>query len=118
MTHLRLQLVAVAALAFAQGTRVQAQITSGEIDALVEDEMKKLDVAGVAVGIVKDGKVIHTRGDGVRSIETKARVNEHTNFAIASNTKAFTTAALAMLVDEGKLSWQDRVKKHIPEFKM
>ncbi len=45
-------------------------------------------------------------------------MNEHTNFAIASNSKAFTTTALAILVEEGKLSWLDRVKDHIPEFKM
>ena len=95
-----------------------AQITSSEVDSLVENAMAKFDVAGVAVGIVKDGEIIHTKGYGVKSIETKENVNEHTNFAIASNSKAFTTAALAILVDEGKLSWNDKVKSHIPEFTM
>ena len=80
--------------------------------------MKKFDVAGVAVGIVKDGRIVHAKGYGVRSIATRLPVDKDTNFAIASNTKAFTTAALAILVDEGKLSWQDRVKTYIPEFKM
>ena len=94
------------------------QITSREIDMLVEDAMVKFTVAGVAVGIVKDGKIIHSKGYGVRSIETAEKVNEHTSFAIASNSKAFTTTALALLVEEGKLSWQDRVIDHIPEFKM
>jgi len=94
------------------------QITSKEVDKLVENAIKKFNVAGVAVGIVKDGKIIHTKGYGIKSIKTKKKVNEHTQFAIASNSKAFTTAALAILVDKGKISWQDKVKKHIPEFTM
>jgi CubicO group peptidase (beta-lactamase class C family) len=94
------------------------QIPSKDIDLLVEDAMQKFNVAGVAVGIIKDGVIIHCKGYGVKSIETKEKVNEHTNFAIASNSKAFTTAALSILVDEGKLSWQDKVRDYIPEFKM
>ena len=112
------KLVFVLLIAFLSRSSVQAQISSNEIDQLVENVMTKFDVAGVAVGIVKDGKIIHTKGYGVKSIKTKEKVNEHTNFAIASNSKAFTTAALAILVEEGKLSWQDKVKDHIPEFKM
>lgn len=94
------------------------QISSKIIDKLVKEAMETFNVVGVAVGIVKDGKVIHNKGYGIKSIETNEPVNEHTNFAIASNTKAFTTAALSILVDEGKLSWDDKVVDHIPEFKM
>ena len=94
------------------------QITSKEVDSLVRKAMKEFNVAGVAVAIVKDGKIIHEKGYGVKSIDTKLSVDEHTNFQIASNSKAFTTAALSILVDEGKISWKDKVKKHIPEFKM
>ncbi len=94
------------------------QITSSEVDKLVKDAMDKFDVAGVAVGIVKDGIIIHKKGYGVKSIDKNGKVNEHTQFAIASNTKAFTTAALSILIDEGKLTWQDKVVDHIPEFKM
>ncbi len=95
-----------------------AQISSPEIDALVLKAMKELNVAGVAVGVVKDGRIVHQRGYGERTMKTGLKTDEHTNFAIASNTKAFTTAALAILIDEGKLSWQDRVREHIPEFRM
>ena len=95
-----------------------AELTSTELDEFVVDAMSKLDVAGAAIGIVKDGSIIHRKGYGVRSLKTKERVNEHTNFQIASNSKAFTTAALAILIDEGKLSWNDKVVDHIPEFKM
>jgi CubicO group peptidase (beta-lactamase class C family) len=94
------------------------QLTSREIDKLVEDAMQKFTVAGVAVGVVKDGEIIHAKGYGLKSVETGEKVNEHTSFAIASNSKAFTSAALAILVEEGLLSWQDRVIDHIPEFKM
>jgi CubicO group peptidase (beta-lactamase class C family) len=94
------------------------QLNSREIDHLVEDAMEKFTVAGVAVGIVKDGKIIHAKGYGLKSVETGEKVDKHTSFAIASNSKAFTTVALAILVEEGKLSWQDRVVDHIPEFRM
>lgn len=97
---------------------VSSQISSKEVDELVEKSIGKFNVAGVAVAIVKDGKVIHKKGYGVKSVNTKELVDEHTNFQIASNSKAFTTAALAILVDEGKISWKDKVKKYIPEFKM
>ena len=105
-------------LAVAVSVAAAGQLSSKEIDRLVEDAMERFTVAGVAVGVVKDGKIIHARGYGVKSVETNAPVDEHTAFAIASNSKAFTTTALAMLVEEGKLSWTDRVIDHIPEFKM
>jgi CubicO group peptidase (beta-lactamase class C family) len=99
-------------------TATFAQLTSQKIDSLVEDALVKFKVAGASVAIVKDGKVIHQKGYGLSSITTKEKVNEHTNFQIASNSKAFTTAALSILEDEGKLKWTDRVKDHLPEFKM
>jgi CubicO group peptidase (beta-lactamase class C family) len=95
-----------------------AQLSAEQIDRLVEESMKAFHVAGVAVGIVKDGEVVLARGYGVRSVDTGIPVDENTAFAIASNSKAFTTAALAILVEEGKLSWQDRVVDYIPEFRM
>lgn len=95
-----------------------SQVSSQEIDAIVQNAIENFTVAGVAVAVVKDGKIIHQKGYGLKSIDSKVKVNEHTNFGIASNSKAFTTTALAMLVEEGKLSWTDRVIDHIPEFKM
>ena len=74
-----------------------AQISSKKIDSLVADALIKFKVAGVSVAIVKDGKVIHSKGYGLADINTKKPVNENTNFQIASNSKAFTTTALAIL---------------------
>lgn len=94
------------------------QLAPEKIDALVESTMKTFDVPGIAVAIVKDGKVVHSKGYGLRSISSKEKVDANTLFGIASNSKAFTSAALAMLVDEGKITWDDKVIKHIPEFRM
>jgi CubicO group peptidase (beta-lactamase class C family) len=80
--------------------------------------MKTMPHAGIAVAVIQDGKVIHSKGYGIASVETGKKVNEHTQFSIASNSKAFTTMALGLLVDEGKLNWNDKVVDHIPEFKM
>ena len=87
-------------------------------DAFVEKVQQQFDVPGVAVAIVKDGRVVMERGYGVRELGKPAKVDEHTMFAIASNTKAFTAAALNMLQDDGKLKTTDRVIDHLPWFRM
>jgi CubicO group peptidase (beta-lactamase class C family) len=99
-------------------TSAVAQLTSQKVDEIMQDALTKFKVAGAAIAIVKDGKIIHQKGYGVTSVETNKPVTEYTNFQIASNTKAFTTTALAILEDEGKLKWTDKVKDHLPKFKM
>ncbi|SHH69654.1 serine hydrolase [Massilia sp. CF038] len=89
-----------------------------DLDADVARILSTFDVPGMAVAIVKDGKVLATRGFGVRKLGEAAPVDDKTLFAIASNSKAFTAVALAMLVDEGKLAWDDPVTKHLPDFQM
>lgn len=93
-------------------------LSSRQIDSVVNKSMSMMPHAGIAVAVVKDGHIIHAKGYGLASITNNTKVNENTLFAIASNSKAFTTAALAMLVDEGKLNWLDKVVDYIPEFKM
>ncbi|HLK27559.1 MAG TPA: serine hydrolase [Puia sp.] len=93
-------------------------LSSEKIDTLVQRSMKAFDVPGIAVAVIKDGKVIHSKGYGVRSLNTMQKVDENTLFGIASNSKAFTAAALGILVDEGKLKWDDKVRDYIPEFKL
>jgi CubicO group peptidase (beta-lactamase class C family) len=89
-----------------------------DLDAYVASSMKTFAVPGIAVAIVKDGKVIVAKGYGVRKLGDPAPVDEFTTFGIGSNTKAFTTAALATLIDEGKLSWDDPVYQRLPGFVM
>lgn len=95
-----------------------AQVTPEFIDSVVMRSFEKLPQAGVAVAVVKDGKVIHSKGYGLASKDTGAKVDENTLFSIASNSKAFTTTALGILVDQGKLDWNDKVIDIIPEFRM
>lgn len=76
------------------------------------------EVPGFAVAIVKDDKVIFAKGYGVREMNKPEAVDAQTVFAIASNSKAFAAASVAVLVDEGKLSWDDPVTKHLPEFQL
>lgn len=98
---------------------LNAQVLSGsQIDSLVQKTMKTFDVPGMAVAVLKDGKIYHKNTYGVRSIKTNAAVNENTLFGVASNTKAFTTAALGQLIDQGKLTWDTKVTDIIPEFQL
>ncbi len=95
-----------------------AALDPAALDAWVEQVRERFEVPGIAIAVVKDGEVVLERGWGVRELGQPARVDEHTLFAIASNTKAFTAASLAMLADEGKLSLDDRVVDHLPWFRM
>jgi CubicO group peptidase (beta-lactamase class C family) len=88
------------------------------LDADANRVLKTFDVPGIAIAIVKDGKVVLAKGYGVRKLGDPKPVDGKTLFEVASNSKAFTATALAMLVDEGKLSWDDPVTKHLPGFQM
>jgi CubicO group peptidase (beta-lactamase class C family) len=92
--------------------------SAAAVDSLVEKVMASFRVPGIAVGVVKDGKIIHAKGYGVRSLQTKQITTPNTLFGIASNSKAFTAAALGILVEQGKIKWDDLVRDYIPEFKL
>lgn len=96
-----------------------AQPSKEALDKLEKYYTKAIDdwnVPGMAVAIVSSQEVIYARGFGITDILTRQPVDEHTLFAVASNTKAFTAAALAKLVEQNKLSWNDKVRKHLPWF--
>lgn len=95
-----------------------AQTEEKKLDELIQNTLKTFDVPGISVGIIKDGKVIYSKGFGVRSLTTNQRMTDETLVGIASNSKGFTATALAMLADEGKLNFDDKVSKYIPEFQM
>jgi CubicO group peptidase (beta-lactamase class C family) len=86
------------------------------VDAVIRDALKSWDVPGAAVAIVRDDQVIYLRGHGVRETGRTEPVTPDTVFPIASCTKAFTTTAMAMLVDEGKMAWDDPPRKYVPYF--
>ena len=89
-----------------------------KIDDYIEKAIQDWNIPGAAICIVKDDKVILSKGYGYLNASGKEKVNEHSLFAIASNTKAFTSAAIAQLVEEGKLDWDDKVREYIPYFKL
>lgn len=96
-----------------------APSTTGTVDVAkletaIEQMREQWQVPGLAVAIVKDDAVVMSRGFGIRELGDSEPVDGDTLFAIASNSKAFTAAALAILVDEGKLKWDDHVHRYLP----
>lgn len=95
-----------------------SQVEEKKLDELIQNTIKTFDVPGMSVGIIKDGKMVYAKGFGLSSLTTKQKMDENTLVGIASNSKGFTATALAILADEGKLSFDDKVTKYIPEFQM
>ncbi|MFQ5633644.1 MAG: serine hydrolase domain-containing protein, partial [bacterium] len=91
---------------------------TAQLDAYFAKAVQDWRIPGMAVAIVKDDQVVLAKGYGVQNSTNGGQVDENTLFAIASNTKAFNAAALAILVDADKLSWNDRVQQHLPYFQL
>ena len=87
-------------------------------DQYVAQAVRDWKVPGLAIAVVKDDSLVFAKGYGVLDLTKPTPVDEHTRFAIGSTTKAMTSAALAMLVDEGKLRWDDRVIDYLPDFRL
>ena len=97
-------------------TAQQPTFITDSLDIYIQREMQRWQVPGLAIAIVKDGKVVATKGYGVTDLETKKPVDANTLFMIASNTKAFTGTSLAMLEKQGRISLNDKVIKYLPYF--
>ena len=93
-------------------------VDQGALDALMNEAMKYWQTPGAAMVVVRGDEVVYLKGGGVKDVKTKEPVTPDTIFAIGSTTKAFTTAAMAMLADEGKMNWDDPVRKHLPSFRL
>ncbi len=89
-----------------------------EFDAYAIQAIKQWEVPGASVAVVKDGKVIYIKSFGTRDLSTGKPVTNETLFSIGSTTKALTAVCLGILVDEGKVKWDDPVIKHLPEFQL
>jgi CubicO group peptidase (beta-lactamase class C family) len=100
------------------GSYAQNDFVRDSLDAYVARILRDWQIPGMAVCVVKDGKVAVMKGYGVRDIASSLPVDENTLFMIASNTKAFTGTALAILESEKRLSLDDKVTKYFPWFKM
>ena len=97
-------------------SRVQELIP--EIEAYIVSGMKGFDIPGLSIGIVANNRLVYSKGFGVRSKSNGLPVDTRTVFQIGSTTKAFLTATMAIMVDRGKLRWDDRVVDLYPEFRL
>ena len=88
------------------------------LDQYLEKQIAYFKAPGLAIAIVQDGEIKYSKGFGTRTINKNEPVDENTLFAIGSITKSFTPVALAMLVDEGKIDWDDKVIKYLPYFQL
>jgi len=99
-------------------TYAQPAFIKDSLSTFIEREMARWQVPGLAIAIVKDGKIVHCQGYGVKDIQTKEKVNEYSLFQIASNSKAFTGTAIALLDYQKKLSLDEKVTTYMPSFKL
>jgi CubicO group peptidase (beta-lactamase class C family) len=115
---LPLLLVALAAPLSAQRPQTPVTTLPKDLDRYVEQAMREFGVPGLALAVVKDGKVVLARGYGVKKLGAPEKVDALTQFGIASNTKVFTAVALGILVEQGKLGWDKPVIDYLPWFAM
>ncbi len=114
--------ISVFATLFSAGSVLAAESpatpSKAAIDQIIQRSMDEFKVPGMTVSVVYQGKVYYSEGHGILEMEKKGKVDEHTLFQIASVSKAFVSASLAVLVDEGKLGWDDPVIDYLPDFRM
>lgn len=97
---------------------IYAQVDVKTVDKYIEQARQDWNVPGMAIAIVKDGEIVLSKGYGVKELGKKDKVDNNTQFAIASNSKAFVASCIAKLVEDGKLSWKDKVQDYLPYFSL
>ncbi len=110
--------IAATAAAQTNGAPADFQDRLKKLETVMEEARVENHIPGLAIAVVKDDKIVFSKGFGSRDLENKKPVETSTRFAIGSSTKAFTAALIGMLVDDGKMKWDDPVSRHIPDFKL
>jgi CubicO group peptidase (beta-lactamase class C family) len=118
IAHAVLVLAAAVLAATAPAPLAAQPAPLADLDAFIERGLSDWGIPGLGIAVVHQDRVVYARGFGVHRLGEARRVDENTLFGIASVSKAFTAAALGMLVDEGRLSWDDPVVTHIPGFEL
>jgi len=103
-------------LAISGGFAQQPKFITDDLDAYINNGLKDWNLPGLAIAVVKDGKIVVMKGYGVRNVKTNEPVDENTLFMIASNTKLFTATALAQLEADKKISLDDKISKYFPDY--
>jgi CubicO group peptidase (beta-lactamase class C family) len=114
---MRNRILVLLTLAFARLAAAQS-VDTAAVDRIVNEALRAWRVPGASVAIVQNDRVVFAKGYGVKELGSNAPVTADTLFHIGSTTKAFTTTAMAMLVDEKKLDWDDPVRKHLDYFRL
>ncbi|MEH6535912.1 MAG: serine hydrolase [Psychroserpens sp.] len=118
MNTYRILLIIVVTILLGQSGFSQDMSKSNKLNALIEEGMKEWQIPGLSAIVVKNGKVVFKKSYGIKDIETKEPVDDNTLFSMASTTKALIAISLGILVDQNKISWEDKVIKHLPSFKL
>ena len=103
---------------FSQKKKINLSDSIAVFDAYIQNAMKDWKVPGMSVAVVKNNQIIFTKGYGVREIGTDKKVDTKTYFSCASTTKAMTAVCMAILVDEGKVKWNDPVINYLPQLQL
>lgn len=118
MKHTFKSLVLVTFLLIGISAFSQVRKDYQQLDSYIDAAVSNFEIPGLAVGIVKNGEIVLANGYGYANATTKTEVDENTVFGIASCSKAFTAACIAILVDEGRLDWHDHVSAILPYFQL
>ena len=102
----------------ARAAEAEPSATLAGLDLYIQKAMGERQIPGMSVCVVRGAETLHARGYGVRDTTTPGHVDENTLFQIGSTSKAFTTAALGILVDEKTVGWDDPVRQHLPDFEL
>lgn len=116
--HIGILSIIALILSSLQGIHAQEEKNIEELRSYIEEARQLFEVPGIAVGIIKDGQVIMNEGFGFRNMKAGTPATEQTIFGIASCSKAFTAACMAMVVEDSLVQWDDRVIDHYPEFQL
>ncbi len=116
---MKIKIFLILAICFSVALDSKAQnIPTDSLDIYLEQIIRDFDLVGLSVGIVQNDSVVYSKGFGVKEVGKDSQVNDNTTFGIGSISKSFTVLTLGMLVDEGKISWDDRVKDYLPYFEL
>ncbi|MCD4783936.1 MAG: serine hydrolase [Candidatus Eremiobacteraeota bacterium] len=115
---LLVSLILLLSFSIATAETVKTSAELKDLDSYIEKTMKDWKIPGLAIAVVKDGKVVYAKGFGYRDVEKNLKVTPDTLFAIGSTSKAFTSMCAGLLVDEGKLKWDTPIIKYLSDFKL
>ena len=94
------------------------EIQIDSLDLLIHQVIKDYEIPGLSIGIVRNDSIIFSKGYGNLEIHKERKADKNTTFGIGSISKSFTALTLGILVDEGKIDWDDKVKEYLPYFEL